>query len=450
MLQMTKTFRGTAQRALIAYAVLGVLSGTPSMATAQTADTLSFGEAIHQAIEHSPSMAAGMAAVEAARARYATTESYTLPQISGDATYTRLDPVVTLTIPGPGGVMQSFSTMPHDMYNVGISISEPVLAFGRFSAGIKLAESGIHAAQDGLDQVRAQAAYQTARLYYALLTTDESLRVEQDQLHVLETSLAVTEAREKQGAATKLDPLTVQVRISAIRSQISDLTAARTKQESMLRRLIGRTTIGHIAVRRPAQGPALPTELDALMELAMKGRPEITLARDAEQSVALQIDVIKASDDPLVSANVAGGVKDGYLPNLTQGKLNWAGTVNLHVPIIDGGRTRSQVDEAEANLRAAKARTEDVILSVRSDVEQARAEWQASRDRVELVRTQIEQAKEAYDIAKVRYQNGASTNLDLMNAEQALEQAKLQYAQVSYSYELSQYELCRAVGTPLW
>jgi outer membrane protein TolC len=75
---------------------------------------------------------------------------------------------------------------------------------------------------------------------------------------------------------------------------------------------------------------------------------------------------------------------------------------------------------------------------------------QASRDRLDLTKVQIDQAQQAYDIALTRYQNGAATNLDLMTAQEALEQAKLQQAQLMYQFELSQYNLNRAVGTPLW
>ncbi len=187
-----------------------------------------------------------------------------------------------------------------------------------------------------------------------------------------------------------------------------------------------------------------------LDSLADKQRPEITVAEDAENTARLQINATKESNDPLLSANVTGGYKDGYLPNLTQGKLNWTGNVDLHIPILDGGRTSAQVDEAQAQYREAQAHTEDVKLGIENDVEQALADLQSSRSRLKLTDVQIHQAQQAYDIAEVRYKNGAATNLDVLTAQSALEQAKLQQAQLMFSLELSQYNLNKAIGTPMW
>ena len=67
-----------------------------------------------------------------------------------------------------------------------------------------------------------------------------------------------------------------------------------------------------------------------LDSIADRQRPEITVAQDAENTARLQINATKESNDPLLSANVTGGYKDGYLPNLTQGrKLNWTGNVSI-------------------------------------------------------------------------------------------------------------------------
>jgi outer membrane protein TolC len=242
----------------------------------------------------------------------------------------------------------------------------------------------------------------------------------------------------------------MRARISALESQVADLRSTRIKQVAMLRR-VARLPQGYIInVSRPSSSAGLTEVLDSLQSLAEHQRAEITVAKDAENTARLQIDAARTANDPLLAANIQGGVKDGYLPNLTDPKLNWAGTVSFHMPILDGGRTRAQVDQAEASYRAAQAHTQDVILGIRNDIEQALADVQASRSRLELTQTQIQQAQQAFDIAQVRYKNGAATNLDVLTAESAVEQANLQRAQLLYSYELSQYNLHRAAGTVIW
>lgn len=431
-----------------AIAVLLVLL-IASGASAQHSDTLSLADAVRMALQSSPSMRAAEAGLEGARAHVKEIDSYIYPQLNADASFTRIDPVVTLDIPsGPNGQTKSFSTMPNNNYNGNLNIQQLITGFGRERATERVAESGVQTAEDNISLARTATAYQTVQAYYAVLTTDEALRVERDQLHVLEDNLKIAETREKQGVATALDKLNIQVRISTVRSQTSDLESSRMKQVAGLRRLTG--IKGNIAVARPASGEAPTEQLDSLNAIATRQRAEIQVARDAENTARLQVEATRSSNNPVVTANVSGGVKDGYLPNLTDPKLNWAGTVALHVPLFDGGRASSEVDQAEANYRAAQARREDAERMVTSEIEQALADVMASRSRLELVRPQIEQAQQAYSIARVRYENGAATNLDVLTAQQAVEQAQLQQAQLMFNFELSQYNLNRAIGTPMW
>jgi outer membrane protein len=429
--------------------ILALTIGFASGLKAQSADTLTLSQAVMMAIKHSPSLEAGMAAIDQAKAQLNETESYALPQFAGDATYTRIDPVVTIPISLPG-FSETFVTEANNNYNANFNLQQALWAFGRYDAAESVAESGIKSAQDNLDAYKAQAAYGTTQIYYSILTTDEGIRVEQDQVSVLQSDLADADQRVKQGTATSLDTLNIVARISQTQSEIADLQASRRKQVAGLRRILGMAPGAPVNVTRPAQSAQLPEDVNMLDSIADKQRPEIVMAKDAENTALLQIDNAKHNNDPLLSANITGGYKNGYLPDLNQEKLNWIGTIEFHVPILDGGRTHAQEDEATAQYREAQAHTEDTKLGVENDVEQALADLQSSRARLKLTGVQIEQAQQAYDIAQVRYKNGAATNLDVLTAQSALEQAKLQQAQLMFSLELSQYNLNKAIGTPMW
>lgn len=423
--------------------------GFASGSQAQSPDTLTLSQAVAMAIKHSPSLEAGMAAIDQAKAQLNETESYAMPQFSGDATYSRIDPVVTIPIALPG-FSETFVTEANNNFNGNFNLQQAIWAFGRYGAADRVAESGIKSAQDNLESYKAQAAYQTTQIYYSILTTDEGIRVEQDQVSVLQSNLTDADQREKEGTATSLDTLNVQARISQTQSEIADLQSSRRKQVAGLRRILGMAPGTPVNVARPAQSTQLTEDANVLDSIAERQRPELVMAKDAENTALLQIDNAKHNNDPLLSANITGGYKNGYLPDLNQEKLNWIGTIEFHVPILDGGRTNAQVDEATAQYHEAQAHTEDIKLGVEQDVEQALADLQSSRLRLKLTDVQIQQAQHAYDVSEVRYKNGAATNLDVLTAQSALEQARLQQAQLMFSLEVSQYNLNKAVGTPMW
>jgi len=414
-------------------------------ARAQNGETLTLAEAIRLAVDKAPTSLEAQAALDAAKSHVDEIDSYAYPHLAADASYTRIDPVISI----PFG-NQVFTTQPNNNYNGNLNVQQLITAFGREGANDRAARSGIKTAEDNLSGAKTMAAFQTVQVYYALLTTDEAIRVENDQLKVLNDDLGISEQREKQGVSTSLDPLSTKVRISTIQSQISDLSSSRKKQESGLRRLVGFKPGVHISVTRPGGGTKLPENIDALDSMAEKSRSEILVAEDAENTAHLEVEALKQANNPVLTANVMGGYKDGYLPNLTQGKLNWMGGVSLHIPILDGGLVSSQVDQAEADYRAAQARTEDAKLGVQSDIEQALADIESSRARLALTDAQIAEAQQALDVAQVRYKNGAATNLDVLTAQEALEQAQLQQAQLRFSYDLSEYNLNRAVGIQMW
>ncbi len=425
--------------------ILALTLGFASAIRAQNGDTLTLSQAVQMALKHSPSLQAGEAAIDQAKAQYNEIASYAQPQLFGDASYTRIDPVISI----PFG-NQVFVTEPHNAYNGQFTLQQPLWTFGRLDAEDRVAKSGITTATDNLESYKAMAAYSTTQVYYAILTTDEGIRVEEDQVKVLQGNLTDADQREKEGTATSLDTLNIQARISQTQSQIADLQASRRKQVAGLRRLIGMAPGTPVNVTRPSQSSTLPEDVNTLDSIAVQQRPEIMAAMDAENSAKLQINASKEGNDPLLSANITGGFKDGYLPNLTQGKFNWTGGVDFHVPILDGGLNHAQVDEAEAQYREAQAHTEDVKLGIENDVEQALADLQSSRSRLKLTDIQIQQAQQAYDVAQVRYKNGAATSLDVLTAQSALEQARLEQAQLMFSLELSQYNLNKAVGMPMW
>jgi outer membrane protein len=441
---MTRSFQLTL--VLLLFAVFA--EHTPVQAQAMS-DTLSLTQAISMAVANSPVVAQATAGGDAARARLGSAESLTQPQLEADASYTRVDPTVTVAFPLNGKATE-FSLSPNNVYNGSLALQQSILDFGRASSQRHVAEAGITVATDRVGQAKEVVAYQTIQTYYAILTIDQNMKIEQDQLTVLQRTLGVAETREKAGTATSIDPLNIQVRISGLRNQLAMLNAARTRQVAALRRLCGLPAANHIVVRDATNPQPLTVELDTLISRATAERLEVQTARDEENAAKLAIDVARAGNNPSVGLSIVGGVKDGYPPDVNDPVLNWAGSVGLKIPILDGGRTRSMTEEAEANYRAAQARTLDAERGVRLDVEQALADLQSIDEQRTLITTQLQQAREALDISELRYTNGASTNLDVLSAQSNLEQALLQQAELNYQYQLNTYALQRAVGDRLY
>jgi outer membrane protein len=229
-----------------------------------------------------------------------------------------------------------------------------------------------------------------------------------------------------------------------------DAAAALRTQEIVLRQLLGWEADRPLLHRAGFSPSRAGFVVDSLLAAAMGARPELKLAQDAESTAAVQARLAGLGDKPTVALGLAPGVKNGYFPNLDRLKLNWAASLDLELPVFDGHRTLRQVELARANLLAARARGAEIRRRVASEVEQAVAGAQASREKIENAQVQVERAEEAVAMAKTQYGAGVITNLDLLDAETARSEAKLVALRAKYDYVSSLTTLDKATGRKIW
>ena len=251
------------------------------------------------------------------------------------------------------------------------------------------------------------------------------------------------------GSATNFDVLTTQVRVAAAENQKVDIRNALVRQQAIVRQLLGLPADKSVIVSGSFTDEPFILNIDSLFQVANTSRIELTLAHEAEQSAALQQRVNSLGDMPAVHLFATYGVKNGFEPNIDVWRGNWALGAVASIPLFNGNRTSSQVEESKAIVEAEQAHTSGILRQIQSEVEQAYADVQATEQKVEISRVQLQQAHEAVGIARTQYEVGAITNLDLLDAETAESAAKLANLQALYQYALSRYNLHQTTGTLL-
>jgi len=144
------------------------------------------------------------------------------------------------------------------------------------------------------------------------------------------------------------------------------------------------------------------------------------------------------------------GIKNGYEPNLDVLRGNWIAGISLNVPIFNGFLTKNKESELKANSNAANLNIVTLKRNIVSEIQQAQSGLNSNLDKLESTLTQVNFAKETVQRAIARYKNGVGTNLDLLDAETSLAQARLFYLQDLYRSILSSYQLKKAVGDVIY
>jgi outer membrane protein TolC len=410
-------------------------------------DSLSLDGTIRSVLEANPAITSLEEEVNAATSRVTQARGGFLPQISGTATYTRIDPVVKLQLSPDAPV---FQLAPNNNYDAHITLQYGLVDFGKKDATYNLAESRRLTAADQINVTRRDLAYSAVQVYYNILFVRESIKVQDAQIASLQQHQREMEKRVEGGVSTRFDVTTTQVRITQAQNTKIDLQNQLNNQQAQLARLLHRPEYVNVPVRGAFTYQPQAIDVNTALANAEANRPEIKLARDAEQTANLNLKLIERSNMPLLGVGGQLGAKNGYLPNLDRIRPNSVGVVQLSVPIYDGNRNKNQRVEAAANIRGAQARILDTQEQVRADVRQAANNIQSSTARYDNSLQQINQATDALTRAQARYRYGVGNNLDVLDAETSLAQARLARLQAIYNYTLGQYQLKRATGEQIW
>jgi outer membrane protein len=408
-------------------------------------DSLTIEEAVRMALAASPAVTQAEQAVLAAEARIGSSTSARYPDLAFEGSYTRIGPVPEITFGGG-----AFELAPANNYDLHLGLNQTVYDFGRTSTAVDLARAGRQSAADYVEQVKSAIAYRTMAVFNSILILRESVAVLDDQISALNQHVDVSRKKVEAGTATDFDVLTTRVRAAAATNDRIEAASNLETQEIMFRKLVGLAESAPVAVSGAFARTERTFADSVLLSTALADRPEMVAARNAEMTARLQVRLASLGDRPSVEFILSSGLATGYPDNLNQLKANYAAGVNLRVPIFNGYLTRSRRSEAEAGLHMAQARSEDARRQITAEVEQAaarvRAYWEKTRNAEVLVR----QAQEAVGMAEVRYEAGVITNLDVLDAQTALTEAKLAYLRSLYAYSVSLVDLDRATGKKAW
>jgi outer membrane protein TolC len=411
-------------------------------------DSLTVGGTVQAVLDANPGITNLTELANAAGSRLSQTQAGFLPQITGSATYTRLDPV---SAPNFGG--ESFAFVPNNNFDAHITAQYEILDFGKRAATTELSRSQVQTARDNVVVAQRDLAFNAAQTYYNILFYRESIRVQDQQIASLVAHRDEMQKRVDAGVSTKFDVTTTNVRITQAQNTKLDQQNQLRNQQVQLARLLHKPAQADIPVKGRLEYNPQPVNLEAELTKAATNRPEAKLAKDAETTADLQAKLIDKSNLPVLGAGVQAGGKNGYIiPGITINdiRFNTVATVQLAVPIYDGNKNKKQRVEAAANYRSAQARTQDTQEQIRADVRQAANNMEFSQARYENAQQQIAQATDALNRAQGRYQYGVGQNLDVLDAETQLAQARLARAQAMYNYTLGQYQLRRATGEQIW
>ncbi len=439
-------------RAILSLVCLIFAGSGLAPAQATTGDSLTVDDAVRMVLATNPAVQQAVHAVDASSARVAVNESSLYPEAAVSLNYARIGPVAAFSFPGFG----TLSLFPANNYDEHIAASATVFDFDKRGKAVDLALAQVQGVKDKLNLTRQGLAYQTIQTFYSILFLRQSIQVQDEEIATLNEHLATTRKKVESGSATNFDALTTEVRVAAAQNQRINLVNSLSTSEISLRRLLGIPRDSPLNLVGQFTETPVAFNLDSLEAAALRDRIEMKAADDQIAAAQAQYQVASTLYNPSLNVALAYGFKNGYEPNIYVWRGNYAAALQLQmplsgvVPFFGGYRKSSMQEEATATTKGAESYKNQVAQQIAADVQKAITDLHSGLDRLQTADITVQQAESALSLAKGRYVAGTLTNLDLLDAETSLAQAKLMRLEALYRYVIGRYELEQAIGARTW
>lgn len=408
-------------------------------------------ELIALALQNNRDLRVAALNIEQARAQYQIRRADEVPSVNATASGTRQ--------PMPDGGSSS-------VYTAGLALTSwEIDFFGRIASLKDAALAQFFATQEARSAVQTSLVASVASAWLSLQTNTELLALTERTLATREDSLRLNQLRFDQGVTSALDLRQAQSLTAAARATLAQQQRLRALDTNVLTLLVGQPLPARLLATVPAaqqQGaPALLADVPA-------GLPSDLLARRAD---------IRQAEQQLIAANAnIGAARAAFFPRIAltagfgtastslSGLFNsgsWGFTLapQALLPIFDAGRNQAGLESAQVARAVAVAQYEKAIQVAFREVADALAGRATLDDEVRAQQDQANAEADRFRLADLRYRNGVSSFLDVLDAQRQLFATQQALARTQLAQRQNQVALYKALGggwmpaepqDPLW
>ena len=401
---------------------------------------------VAEALERNSDLARAAARVDESRALVAQSEAAYYPSV--DATFGRnrtLSSAATGLLP-PG------SPRERNNYRAALNVSYELDLWGRLRATTQASKADLLASEAARDTVRITLASDVAKAYFALRSLDAQVEATRRTLGLREEGLKLQKKRFDGGVISEFDYRQLEAETAAARAQLPPLERDREIQEAALSVLLGRSPKAILEGGVARSTAADPTQLPAVVpaglpsELLLR-RPDLVEAEQRLIAANARVAVARSAMFPSLQLTGFLGSEAQALSTLFSGPAGiWQLAAMVAAPIFAGGRFEAQVGAAEAREKQALAGYQGAIQNAFREVRAALAAQSRARESYEAESGRAASLAATLRLARLRYDNGLASQLDVIDAERNLLAAEIARVEALRAQRAAVADLYKALG----
>src|SRR6478736_6656231 len=346
----------------------------------------------------------------------------------------------TLSSPGPGNTPINGPSVPR---SVGVTVTQTLYNGNITGNRTRAAESQVSGSREALRSLDQSVLLQGASIYMDYLRDAATLEVQRSNVRVLEQTLKQTRDRFNVGEVTRTDVAQSEAQLAAGKTQLLTAEANLTTTRANFRRIIGDEPVA-LAPGSPVDR-FLPPTLPGAVELGLTQNPNVTAAMFGIDVSYLQVKVNEGALFPTVTLQTS--VQQSYEQTMTIFRSFGASTaVQLNVPVYQGGAEYSLIRQSKETLAQQRLNLEQLRDQTRANVVTAWGQLVAGKAQVASAQAQVTASEIALNGVREEAKAGQRTTLDVLNAQQALVNARVALVTAQHDRVVASYAVLNSVG----
>jgi multidrug efflux system outer membrane protein len=325
-------------------------------------------------------------------------------------------------------------TQTRSQFAAGFDAAWEADLFGRISNDRRAAAADVLAGEAGVRAAQVSVAGELARNYFELRGLQEQMRIAKASLDMQQAALKLVQARLSEGRGTAFDTERAQALVQTTMAAIPALESAIARSRYRIAVLTARQPTAldtQLAQTKPLPGlKAVALNNIGSPESLLRRRPDIAAAEAQIVAAAARVGVARSALFPRVTLGGSLGLNAGRISELGNGaSFVYNLGANLAWTLLDFGRIRAQIAAREARSEGVLANYEKIILTALEETEGALSTYNRTQQQADSLFNAEKSASKAAEIARARFEYGATDFLAVLDAERELLAARDRLAQ---------------------
>jgi TolC family type I secretion outer membrane protein len=377
------------------------------------------------------------------------TRAVALPQLQATGRYEDEATSLVQTFPG-------VTDQPHQSWNAGIQLVQTIYAGGKMIAAFHAADATRQQALAQYQTTLADTLLLVRLAYYDVLLAEQQIVVNEASVKLLQKELDDQQRRFDAGTVPHFNVLRAEVAVANAKPALIHARSQYRIAKNTLVNLLGynlpREVLENIPMRLTDNFDVAPWKLtlpDAIQQ-ALERRTELKALRQEINLQQLNVVNAKSGYKPTIQAFAGyNWVNNSFSTDLANELDGWNVGGQLTWNLFDGALTLGKVKQAKALYQKSRTELEDRSRQIELDVRTAYSDFIEAQEVLDSQTKVQEQAEESLREANARFDAGTGTQLDVLDAETSLTQARTTQVQAQHDYAAARIRLERAIGAEL-